>query len=192
VRSRLRAIVESEDSFHGADELRRKRDIAFADPVGNAFDGLMDEGDAEGLLHRRGGSGEFDGSAFGVGGVGCDGQTELAGEGVDKFDGGWVGAVVFLVLRAGKTFFSEAVSGLEGLPTPNDDGDRKFGGRRYRLLVGCLKKRSSLSTRQGDAWRRGERGSEFLFCSHGQGSEVRDEWPAAISDCIFAALIGCL
>src|ERR1700677_333944 len=74
---RLRAIVEAEDSFDGTDELGGKGDAAFADAVGCAFVGLVEEGDAEGLLHGGDGAGEFDGSTLRAGSVRRYGETEL-------------------------------------------------------------------------------------------------------------------
>jgi len=54
-----------------------KVDAAFADAVGGALVGLVNEGDAEGLLHGGDGAGEFDSAALGAWGVGRDGEAEL-------------------------------------------------------------------------------------------------------------------
>ncbi len=111
----LWAVVEAEDGFDGADEFGGKGDAAFADAVGGAVDGLVDEGDAEGLLHGGDGAGEFDGAAFGAGGVGRDGEAVLFGEGADELDGCGVGAVALAILRVGEAFFAGAVGGFEGV-----------------------------------------------------------------------------
>ena len=66
----LGTVVEAEDGVDRADELGGQGDAAFADAVGRALVGLVDEGDAEGLLHGGDGAGELDGAAFGAGSVG--------------------------------------------------------------------------------------------------------------------------
>ncbi len=85
----LGAVVEAEDGFDGTDEFGGQGDAAFADAVGDAFDDLVDEGDAEGLLHGGDGAAELDGAAFGAGSIGRDGEAVLFGEGADELDGGW-------------------------------------------------------------------------------------------------------
>ena len=66
----LRTVVEAEDGFDVADELVGEIDAAFANAVGDAVEGLMDEGDAEGLLHGGNSAGELDGAVLGLGRVG--------------------------------------------------------------------------------------------------------------------------
>ena len=97
----LGAIVEAENGFDGTDECGGQGDAAFPDAIGGAVDGLMDEGDAEGLLHGGDGSGELDGAVFGGGGAGRDGEAVFFGEGEDEFDGGGVGGVALGGTRRG-------------------------------------------------------------------------------------------
>src|SRR5579862_9732298 len=71
----LGTVVEAEDGFDGADEFGGKSDAAFADTIGDTFEDLVDEGDAEGLLHGGYGAAEFDRAAFRTGSIGSDGEA---------------------------------------------------------------------------------------------------------------------
>ena len=131
VRLRLGAVVEAEYGFDGADEFGGKSDAAFADAIGGAVVRLVDEGDAEGLLHGGDGAGELDGAAFGARGIGRDGEAELFCEGADELDGIGVGTVVLPVLRVREPLFAGSICGLQWSFALDDDG---YGESRCR---GC-------------------------------------------------------
>jgi hypothetical protein len=85
--------------------------------------GLVDEGDAEGLLHGGDGADEFDGAALGAGGVWRDGEAVLFGEGAYELDGVGIGPVLLTVLRVGEALFACAVGDFERVLAADDDGD---------------------------------------------------------------------
>lgn len=83
VRVGLRTIVEAQDGFDGTDEFGWEGDAAFADAIGLAVVGFVDEGDTEGLLHAGDSTEELDGATLGAWGVGRNGKAVLLGEGAD-------------------------------------------------------------------------------------------------------------
>jgi hypothetical protein len=119
----LGAIVEAEDGNDRTDEFGGKGDAAFADAVADAFEHLMDEGDAEGFLHGGYGAAEFDGAAFGAGSVGCDGEAVLFGESADQLNCGGVGAVALAILSVSEALFANSIGGFERGFATDDDGD---------------------------------------------------------------------
>ncbi len=119
----------------GPTSLLGESDASFADAIGGAFLGLVDEGDAEGLLHGGDGAAEFDGAAFGAGGVGRDGEAVLFGEGADEFDCGGVGTVALTVLCVSETLFAGAVVGLERGLAFDDDRDSDLCAGRCGLFA---------------------------------------------------------
>ena len=120
--------------YRGRGRLRRGQargqvDAALADAIGVAVEGLLNEADAEGLLHGRNGAGELDGATLRLGRAGFESEAVLLGEGANELDGVGIGGVRLAVLGAGEALFAEAVGGLERLLAPHDDGDGEAGGR---------------------------------------------------------------
>ena len=167
----LRAVVEAEDGFDGADEFSGKGDAAFANAVGDSVLGLVDEGDAEGLLHGGDGADEFDGAAFGAGGVGRDGEAVLFGEGADEFDRVGVCAVVLAVLGVGEAIFAGAVGSFERGLASDDDGDGDFVCQ-MALVVRRRPERRELFRCPAERCAGKRRGEEWIFSSLPWGSPI--------------------
>ncbi len=155
-------VVETEDRLYGADEFGGQGDAAFADAVGCAFVGLVDEGDAEGLLHIGDGADEFDGAAFRAGRIGRDGEAVLFGEGADEFDGFGICSVTLAVLGVGETFLAGAVGGFEGSLASDDDRDSDFGAGWRGFFADRLDEGSLFAAGQNGARGGGEMSGQFL------------------------------
>jgi len=101
--------VEAEDGFDGLGVFGGHGEGAGIAVEGLAFEGVVVELDAEGLLHFAGGAAEDDGAAGETGRAFVDGEAVVVGEGAQLGETGGVGGVFFGELVLGEVAAAQAL-----------------------------------------------------------------------------------